>query len=190
MRNVELGKVGRKIRQLRKERSMNLQEVADKSDITAGLLSRIENFRTLPSLPVLHNISMALNVPLAELVDLVGSNGASNYVLVRKGQANKEEREDSQGLFYENILSTSLGETNIQVSIVSVPSQTYRKPLTNDCMELVYIVKGELEYALGENKLKLQEGDTLFFDGGIPHSLHNTAAETAVLFKVYLLRRR
>lgn len=190
MRNVELGKVGRKIRQLRKERGMNLQEVADKSDITAGLLSRIENFRTLPSLPVLHNISMALNVPLAELVDLVGNNGESNYILVRKGQGEKEEREDSQGLLYENILSTGVAETNLQVSIISIPAGTYRKPLANDSMELIHVVQGSVEYGLGDNILELHQGDTLFFDGSIPHSLNNTTAETAILFKVYLLRRR
>lgn len=190
MRNVELGKVGRKIRQLRKERGMNLQEVADKSDITAGLLSRIENFRTLPSLPVLHNISMALNVPLAELVDLVGNNGDSNYILVRRGQGEKEEREDSQGLLYENILSTSVSETSLQVSIISIPAGAHRRPLSNDSMELIHVVAGSIDYGLGDNVLQMNQGDTLFFDGSIPHSLNNTSVETAVLFKVYLLRRR
>ena len=190
MRNVELGKVGRKIRQLRKERGMNLQEVSDKSDITAGLLSRIENFRTLPSLPVLHNISMALNVPLAELVDLVGNNGESSYILVRKGQGEKEEREDSQGLLYENILSTGLAETNLQVSVVTIPPGVYRKPLSNDSMELIFVAHGSIDYGIGDNVLQLQQGDILFFDGSIPHSLNNTISVEAVLFKVYLLRRR
>jgi transcriptional regulator with XRE-family HTH domain len=190
MRNVELGKVGRKIRQLRKERGMNLQEVADKSDITAGLLSRIENFRTLPSLPVLHNISMALTVPLSELVDLVGSNGEYNYILVRKGEGEKEEREDSEGLIYENILSTGLAETNLQVSIIYIPPNTYRKPLSNDSMELIYVVHGSIEYGLGETLLHLNQGDTLFFDGSIPHSLNNTTEEQVILFKGYLLRRK
>ena len=120
----------------------------------------------------------------------MGNNGESNYILVRKGQGEKEEREDSQGLLYENILSTGVTETNLQVSIISIPAVTYRKPLANDSMELIHVVQGSVEYGLGDNILELHHGDTLFFDGSIPHSLNNTTVETAILFKVYLLRRR
>jgi transcriptional regulator with XRE-family HTH domain len=91
MRSAELGKVGQKIREIRKRRKMNLQEVAQKSSITAGLLSRIENFKTLPSLPVLYKISTALEVPLAELVQSVGPIENENYFLSKREASPKKK---------------------------------------------------------------------------------------------------
>ena len=50
IRDDRLSRIGKKIKEIRKNRQMSLQEVASKSSVTAGLLSKIENFRTIPSL--------------------------------------------------------------------------------------------------------------------------------------------
>ena len=188
MRSIELGKVGKKIREIRKGRGMNLQEVATKSDITAGLLSRIENFRTLPSLPVLHKISIALAVPLSDLVEEVGHPGDAKYTLIKAGAGEQEVREDSVGLTYENILNTSFQSSTLQVAIVRIEKGIYRPPVANDSMELVYVVNGSIEYGLDEDTIIIETGDTFYFDGSIPHSVKNVGDETGILLKVYLLR--
>ena len=41
--------LGTRIKKIRKERKMTLQALADRTGLTAGLLSKIENFRTIPS---------------------------------------------------------------------------------------------------------------------------------------------
>jgi transcriptional regulator with XRE-family HTH domain len=189
MRNIELGKVGKKIRQIRKERGLNLQEVSDRSDITPGLLSRIENFRTLPSLPVLHNISMALGVPLSELVETVGLNGSgAPYVLVRSGMI--QERSDASGLVYQDILQTVLEGQHLQASLVKLDPGTSQPLHTEESMVLVHAIKGQVQYIIQEDELKLQEGDTLFYNSRAPHRLFNTNEETAVLFKVFLTGKK
>jgi Predicted transcriptional regulators len=53
--------VGKRIKELRLGRDLKLVEVAIKSSISKGLLSRVENVRTTPSLPVLFNIINALD---------------------------------------------------------------------------------------------------------------------------------
>ena len=186
MRSVELGKVGKRIREIRKNKKMNLQEVAEKSQITAGLLSRIENFRTLPSLPVLHKISIALDVPLSDLVEAVGSPKPLTFIHIKKGQGEIETRDDSRGLTYEALISESLKTGNIMVNRVVVAPQTFRPPVSNDSMELLHMLKGNIEYGLKDSIVQLEEGDTLFFDGRIPHSVENRTSEEAIIFKVYL----
>lgn len=191
MRSVELGKVGKKIRALRKEQKLNLQDVAEKSGITAGLLSRIENFRTLPSIPVLYKISIALEVPMSELVDAVGSPKAVSYILVRNGEGETDSRDDSAGLTYESLINVSLTTSNIMVNIVKVGAGAYREPVANDSMELIYVVSGHIKYGLKDNLIELHPGDTLYFDGSIPHSVENLSTETeAILFKVYMLNNK
>lgn len=45
--------ISQRLRHIRKEKSVRLQELADAADVTKGLLSQIENSRTIPSLNVL-----------------------------------------------------------------------------------------------------------------------------------------
>lgn len=56
--------ISNKIRAFRKERGMTLQELADKAKVSKGLISQIENSRTIPSLLVLIDIVLALEVDL------------------------------------------------------------------------------------------------------------------------------
>ncbi len=92
MKTDVLSAVGKKLKEIRKQKSLNLTEVATKSGITAGLLSRIENFRTIPSLPVLYKISVALNEPLHEIVKPVSDDADELYNLVLKGEGELESR--------------------------------------------------------------------------------------------------
>ncbi|MEL6192123.1 MAG: XRE family transcriptional regulator [Bacteroidota bacterium] len=191
IRDDRLSRIGKKIKEIRKSRQMSLQEVASKSSVTAGLLSKIENFRTIPSLPVLLGIAKALDVDLSELVSSVMNNDEAPYILVRKGQGEVEEREDSKGLKYQSILSYSisnLSELNIKVNLVSLDIGADRKPLATDALELIHVISGSVKYGLPDHEVELQQGDTLFFNGRLPHSVKNMYFKETVLFKVYLLQ--
>ncbi|HAS45242.1 MAG TPA: hypothetical protein DCS93_32460 [Microscillaceae bacterium] len=188
MKSDALGKVGQKIREIRKDQKLTLKDVAEKSGITTGLLSKIENFRTIPSLPVLHNISIALDVPMSELVKPVNDTGPEPYILIRSGEGESETREDSPGLTYESLVSQGIANINIRANIVKVAPNTYRPPTSTDAMELLHVLTGTIHYGLDEEILELQPGDTLYFDGAIPHSVENKFDAEASLFKVYLLR--
>lgn len=191
IRDDRLSRIGKKIKEIRKNRQMSLQEVASKSSVTAGLLSKIENFRTIPSLPVLLSIAKALDVDLSELVSSVMNNDEAPYILVRKGEGEVEEREDSKGLKYQSILSYSISnltELNIKVNLVSLDIGADRKPIATDALELIHVISGSVKYGLPDHEVELQQGDTLFFNGRLPHSVKNMYFKETVLFKVYLLQ--
>lgn len=181
-----LSNIGKKIKEERKSKNLNLQEVASRSNITAGLLSKIENFRAVPSLPVLLNISKALEVNMANLVEDVVSNKEASFLLVKKEDRKIEEREDSEGLIYESLIHQDISDVNFRANIVKVRPQTFREPLATEAMELIYVISGSVTYGFDNQELILEEGDTFYFDGSFPHSVKNELNEQAVLFKVYL----
>ena len=76
----QLVTLGCKIRELRKKRRMTLQELAERTGLTAGLLSKIENFRTIPSLPVLAEIARALETGLSELFEDIVFSEKKNWL--------------------------------------------------------------------------------------------------------------
>ncbi len=62
--------VGLKIRELREDKNLSLQEFSDKIDIEYNNLIRIEKGRTNPTLGTLIKISQALDVKIRDLVDV------------------------------------------------------------------------------------------------------------------------
>ena len=62
--------VGGRIKTLRLERQLTLDEVASKSGLSKGLLSKLENaVEPNPSLSTLYKVSEALGVTLSDLLD-------------------------------------------------------------------------------------------------------------------------
>lgn len=177
--------LGKELKRIRKSKNLNLKEVAQKSGVSIGLVSKIENFRTTPSLPVLLKIMQSLEIDLSELN--LSTNGSETYVLIKNGEGLVEEREDSMGLEYTFLFSEKIPSCTLRTYIIKVNSGVYREPIATDAIEVLYVISGALNYIIEDETVSLQQGDVLFFDGHKPHALHNKAPETAVLFKMYMI---
>lgn len=180
--------LGKQLKKIRKNKNLSLKQVAEMSDVSTGLISKIENFRTTPSLPVLLKIMQSLEIDLSELN--LSSNDTEKYILIRKGDGTTEPREDSEGLEYTFLFSSKMSESNLRTYLVKVNTKVYRKPISTDAIELIYVINGKLDYILKEEKLTLQEGDILFFDGSIPHAVQNEYSESATMLKMYMIQKQ
>ena len=58
--------------------------------------------------------------------------------------------------------------------------------LEADAYECKYMLKGDVEYQVGEETFTLHEGDTLFFDGRTKHRLKNIGPDDALILAFYL----
>ncbi|WP_324670551.1 XRE family transcriptional regulator [Hymenobacter sp. GOD-10R] len=188
MKHDKLSLIGQRIQELRKAKKMSLRELAKRSDLSVGLLSKIENFRTVPSLSVLVAIANALEVDVSVLVKNINGETAASYLLVRAEEGELEKRDDSKGLLYKYLLSQDLASYSLRVNEVLISPHTYRKPLSTNALELIHVLEGAVQYGFKEGEVHLAPGDTLYFDGIQAHSVRNDTEQTARLFKVYLLR--
>lgn len=57
--------VGKRIKQIRKDKKLTINDIAQRADVSNGLISRVENGRTIPSLPVLFSLISALETDIA-----------------------------------------------------------------------------------------------------------------------------
>lgn len=188
MKHDKLSLIGLRILELRKARKMSLRELAKRSNLSAGLLSKIENFRTVPSLSVLVEIADSLEVDVSVLVKNINGETAAPYLLVRANEGRPEQRDDSKGLVYNYLLSQDLLSYTLRVNEVLISPHTFRKPLSTNALELVHVLAGSVRYGFKDDEMLLATGDTLYFDGIMAHSVGNDTDEPARLLKVYLLR--
>ncbi|MBC7920483.1 MAG: helix-turn-helix transcriptional regulator [Ferruginibacter sp.] len=188
MKNDKLSLIGSRIREIRNEKSMGLRELAKRSKLSPGLISKIENFRTVPSLSVLIEIANALEVDVARLVKDLNGESEAPYILIRDGEGKPEKREDSKGLIYSFLLSQNIANYSIRVNLVTVKPNTHRKPVSTSAYELIHVIEGEASYGFKNEEVTLTKGDTIYFDGRLAHSVKNAKEIPAKLFKIYFIR--
>lgn len=179
--------LGVRLREQRRNRHLTLRELARRTNLSAGLISKIENFRTIPSLPVLLSIARELRLDPAKLFDGMPAAEDRPWLLVRAGEGVPVERESNHGMHYAMLLESGLAASEFQLMLVRVSPGAKRKAVSGAGMELLYLLSGELDYRVGDDTIKFGTGDTLFFDGSIPHVPVNNSSTEAVMLVLYLL---
>jgi transcriptional regulator with XRE-family HTH domain len=180
--------IGDKIKTKRTQKNITLEQLAQKAGVSKSLISQIENNRTLPSLPVLFNIIHSLEENLRTFFEDMQDSFANNRVLViRKGQEKPFAKESVRGFSYKRILTRSISSQATDVVLLELKKKAGRKAMIRtDAFECKYLLKGSVEYQIEEETLVLQEGDTLFFDGRVPHRLRNIGEAEALILAFYL----
>jgi transcriptional regulator with XRE-family HTH domain len=179
--------LGDKIKTKRTLKNITLEQLATRAGVSKGLISQIENNRTVPSLPVLFNIIHSLEEDLKTFFEDMHESLNSNHVLIiRKGQENPFSKEPAKGFSYKRILTRTISSQATDVVLLELKKNARRtQMISTDAFECKYILKGCIEYVIEKEVFTLHEGDTLFFDGRAPHRLKNTGDSEALILITY-----
>src|ERR1700760_369337 len=175
--------IGDKIKAKRTQKNVTLETLATRAGVSKGLISQIENNRTVPSLPVLFNIIHSLEEDLRTFFeDMHDSVNGSRAIIIRKGQEKMFTKEPVKGFSYKRILTRSITSQAADVVLLELKKKAGRKQMIRtDAFECKYVLKGAVEYQIEKTTIELNEGDTLFFDGRAPHRLRNIGATEALM---------
>jgi transcriptional regulator with XRE-family HTH domain len=174
-------RIAQKIRSTRLEKNMTIQQLATRANVSKGLLSKIENSRTVPSLPVFVTLIQSLDISLKEFFrDIVLING-KDYLLVKKDQYSPMQREGRVGFNYQHILSQTLTTCTMEAVILEVEPGAKGRPSTTDGYEFKYMISGSCEYQINDETIVLEEGDSIYFDASLPHIPINNTKHKAVI---------
>lgn len=172
-------RVGQKLRAARKARRLKMRDVADAVGCSESLISKIENDKVFPSLPMLHKLAAELGTSIGKM--FAESNPDGDYV-ARKGQRpllslEAIGRDGGTGIQLEGVaLNGELLYSSIH--IVEAGGST-GGPITHVGEELGYVLEGEIEITLGDKPYLLKEGDSIFFPSELSHGYRNPGVKTA-----------
>lgn len=186
MENEILVQISQKIKSIRKDKNLTIQEIAERAGVTKGLISQIENSRTLPSLLVLMQIIKALEVDLNFFFNDLSLDGREAPVLVlRKEEYNKFEKEPASGYQYERIFTRKIKSGAVDFVLLEIKPGSVRNFVTTDAFEFKYILQGTVKYIFRDQTVELFEGDSMLFDGRLEHNPVNEGKETVRMLVVY-----
>jgi len=175
--------IGSKIRKIRLQQGRTMQEVADASECSKGLLSKIETGKVVPALATLSKISKALNVRVSALME----NGAIEDVALT-------------GVLYETpdaFVPTSKGysifafaphftDKKMQpVMVRGKKGEVRSHSVSHDGEEFIFILRGEVQIHVGKKIYQLKEGESIYFESVEEHGVVPVSDESFYLDILY-----
>jgi transcriptional regulator with XRE-family HTH domain len=180
--------ISSRIKQIRLEKKITVQTLADKAQVSKGLISQIENNRTVPSLWVLMNIILALNLDFNEFFKDISQQKKNPHPIIFKKQGDYQvfERENSKGFFYHRALTRNMQGGPVDFVLLELKKGARRNRMVKtDSFEFNYMIKGRVEYFIDNKRYLFEEGDSLFLDSRLNHKLSNVGKTEALMLVVY-----
>lgn len=183
---MDLMDIASNVKKLRQVQGLTLDALAGLIGVTKGYLSQIEHFRTYPSLRVLYKLAAALKVHPSVL--LAGRPERLRHVVTRKGEGVRIEREFPESGFIYQALAKPKHSKMMEPFLLEMPPHSTRPDVTTNGDEYIFILAGRIRFCLGAERVVLNAGDSLYFEGEIPHHPENLADQKAILLVIYALK--
>ncbi|MDD9742889.1 MULTISPECIES: helix-turn-helix domain-containing protein [Marinovum] len=163
--------IGREVRAFRKQQNMTVADLAKASGLSIGMLSKIENGNTSPSLNTLQTLSHVLSVPLTAFLRRFEEKRSA--VHTKAGHGVEMERDGTRAGHQYNLLghigSNSSGVMVEPYLITLSETSDIFPTFQHEGIETIYMLEGAVDYRHGTEVFRLEPGDTLFFDADAPH---------------------
>jgi len=172
----EENKIGEKIRHVRENNGMTVNELADASHCSVEFIEDLEGGAYVPSLTPLLKIARVLGVRLGTFLDDAPQTGP---FMVKSG---KSENITHFSGSYSNLKESTLDfyslaygkqDRHMEPFIIEVSPKTGENKLSShEGEEFIYVLDGEIEILYGQEQYQLKVGDSIYYDSVIPHELH------------------
>lgn len=168
--------IGNRIRQYRKELGLTVEQLGQKTGISQSMISQIERGQVNPSLDTLWKLSYHLEVPVFYFFKNINRNSVN---ITRK------EEQRIVTMLHPNVTYRLLSSTRDRkiemMELIVEPGEVSHLPsLSHKGEECGYIIKGELEVIIDEERHHLKTGDSIYFDSTLPHKFYNPGTEQAI----------
>lgn len=179
--------LGTQLKKYRLANNLTLGALAEAAGCSKSYLSQIENGLSSPSLAVLGTLARELGTNVANLLkDIDEASKTSVHLPLEKRQT----LQYSTGLISSQPLTSEVSKKKMQPLLTtvepggssSIDNQLQHAPNSE---EFVLVLKGTMEFLVDGEKIILKEGDTLYFEGDLPHKWKNLTDETAQLLFVF-----
>lgn len=163
--------IGREVRAFRHQSGITIADLSSRTGLSIGMLSKIENGNTSPSLSTLQTLAHAMSVPLTSFFRRF--EDVHHAVHTKSGEGVETERRGTRAGHQYNLLGHLGSNTTgvvVEPYLITLTSASDVFPtFQHEGIEFLYMLEGEVGYRHGNQVYPLKPGDTLFFDADAPH---------------------
>ncbi len=169
--------IGTKLRNLRRQKNLTQEELAERTDLSKGYISQIESQHASPSMETFLNILEVLGTSPSDFF----KEKSKEKVLYTKNDRTIYDEYDRGYIL--NWLVTNSNEFEMEPLILSIkPGASYKHFEPSESDTFIYCLEGCVTLTLGKERYQAKEEDVLYFRANEIHQLHNeTANEVKIL---------
>jgi transcriptional regulator with XRE-family HTH domain len=180
--------VGSKLKDLREERKISLEDLAERTGLKTEDITLIEESDLIPGLSPLVKIARVMGVRLGTFMDDCENIGP---VISRSGERSQTTRfgkkngADHGDLSFHSLAPNKAGR-HMEPFIIEIEpsSATDIKLSSHEGEEFIFVMEGSVEIDYGKDKISLARGDSIYYDSAVPHHVHSNSPAT-ILAVVY-----
>ncbi|MBU2541837.1 MAG: XRE family transcriptional regulator [Candidatus Omnitrophica bacterium] len=164
--------IGEKIRDLRKAKHLTLEALSQASRVAIATISRIENGKMMGTLDSHMAIAKALGLNLPQLYSDIEpevkkvefqSEGVRSDVFLHPDKAS-----------YEILTTSVLSKKMMPILLkIEIGGKTTLEQAKSGTEKFIFVISGSVEVEIESKKYILNNGDSLYFDGALPHFYKN-----------------
>jgi transcriptional regulator with XRE-family HTH domain len=173
-----VGSIGLKVFSHRKRMGLSLQQLAERSDVSAAAIHKIEQSGMVPTITTLLKIAGALGRPVSYFVE--EEDGQDDVAVLTRPNENRTVYTSHKGIEL-NSVSGPYGRFLLAGAraCVEPAADSGRKPMQHPGEELVHVISGMLEFTVSGQPYEVGPGSTLHFRGDQPHTWRNPGSTEA-----------
>lgn len=170
--------MGLRIRKLRHQRGMSVNELAARAGVSSGIISQIERGKANPSLKTLERIRAALDVSLSTILESVVHTDSASDLFVRRATERPRFKVGPHPLLKEHL--SPAGAKDLQFMIITFPPQSASEDVVIGLGEKAGLVlSGQIRLLVDDKEAVLFEGDSFQFESDVPHKVINESLDEA-----------
>jgi transcriptional regulator with XRE-family HTH domain len=170
--------IGPKVKKLRQEQRLSLQQLAAKAEVSAAAIHKIERNDMVPTITTLLKLATALGHPVTHFVEK--DEGAPEPVAFIPASERPEVFTPHAGLTLAGVSGPYTPfRSAAALATVAPGANSGDKPLVHSGEELIFTLEGTLSFEIGDARHDVHPGDALHFMGDQPHHWVNEGSSPA-----------
>lgn len=170
--------IGDRIKSLRVAQKRTMQEIAEASDLSKSMISKIENNKTIPSVAALVKIAKALGTNISGLLE---QEGWVNAIHIKGYKAKENLTPTEKGYMIFPYASEYHGKKMQPFLFVARKGEVVPHEVSHEGEEFVYVIKGKMKMQVGDTEYLLNTGDSLYFNAVQKHGIMPVSDEVTYL---------
>ncbi len=175
--------VGARVKALREAMDLSLRDLAERSGVSAPMLSQVERGETSPTLVIAERIASGLDLSLSQLLRL---DEGEHVVVIRRGDRRTRSR---RGHRTEELTPPLPGQrADVSMHTLEPGAATGRAgdPTLHEpgARETAVVISGSVALMIDDERHDLPAGDSVTFDADLPHHFSNEGDEPAAFLAV------
>lgn len=171
-------KIGKKLRALRKEKGLTLNELSEQSGVAVATLSRMEHDIMAGTLESHSNICKVLGISLSDFYKDLEYD--SKTVSLVKKTTRTELFVHPKKSTIEMLVGKAMDKKMMPLMIkIQKGGQTHKEENKVGMEKFLYIIEGKILAKIGREEYDLSKGDSIYFDASLAHILYNKGKSNA-----------